>query len=498
MTVPIAETSRAEPPQRAIPGHRRTPRVKAPAALIFAGLVLSGAPARGQEAPPELGALSFERALELAKLGTGDILRAKDDLLLLDVERMNALAPVLPKVDLQLTAQEQFSGDPIVEGRRTDAAAILRGVPAASGPFIDTQGKSISQPNFLLAFTAQQLLFDGGRWWTVIARVKDTEALRNAALSTLENDLRATVAERYYGQQKAEEARLAFADQVGLDEAQLVRIKALLSAGRARPADVAAAVRNLAQDRAELARRSTLSRQAARALCLALALPPTTPFRLALPAELSATATLTQVPSLPPSRALIDRALVSRPETASLEAQIAQAEKAITIARADYYPLVTLGANYRRQSRRPDRVFNNPFENYYAGLDLTVRWNLFQGRGTDAKVDEAELNLSKLLTRRSELARTIEAEVLDKLDAWALQNALFGLALETLKAADEAVRLADGLYEQGRGTLLESRDAQLRRTEALQNAKTARLEMEIVRQALHRAVGEDPFASSAP
>ncbi|MFO0722936.1 MAG: TolC family protein [Myxococcota bacterium] len=463
---------------------------------IVSLLLLGPATAFGQSSnpPAELDGLSFERALELARQGTGNVLRAKDDLLLLDADKMSALAPVLPKIDLILQAAEQFSGDPIVEGRRVTLSTLVGGA-VASGPFVDHAGQSMSQPNVLLQLNARQLLFDGGRWWTVLGRVKDIEAAKTSALGILENDLRASVAQVYYGHKKAEVAADAFAEQVALDEGQLVRIQAFLTAGRAKPADVAATLRNLAQDRAELARRRSAVRQAAHAFCIALALPPSTPFRLAIPAEVSTT-TAAHSPALPPSRALIDRALTDRPEAANLEAQIAQAEKGVTIARADYYPSVSLGANYRRQSRRPDRVFNNPFENYYAGIDLTLNWNLFQGRATDAAVEQAEIALHKLQTQRSELARTIEGEVLDKIDAWELQNSLFSLALETLSAAEEAVRLGEGLYEQGRGTLLELRDAQLRRTEATQNARTARLEMEVARQALTRAVGSDPFAAT--
>jgi outer membrane protein TolC len=482
-------------------------------AAAIAGGVAAGAPRAAHAEPaaaadgalPPAGPLEFEAALAEARANVGDVIRAKEDLLLVDVERMLALANVLPRVDLTVTAGEVFLGSPIQEQRiarapdnpfgcfpigETSGEDLLR---CAYGPFRDFALGNASHPNFTLQLGVQQLLYDGGRWWTQLARVGDSKQARASALALLENDLRARVARAFYGLAQAAESRRVVETQVANDEAQLARVRALLDVGRAKPADVAASVRNLAQDKTDLATRRATERQARRSLNLAIGRRAEGALELALPANVgTSTAPLALAP-LPPADRLRAAAATLRPEVQALEAELAQLQKAVTIAEAEYYPTVSLGANMRRGSRRPDRVFWGFDENYTATLDLAVRWNLFQGRGTDARVAEAEINLRKSESKVAELHRNVAGEVDDKLDAYARAAEVFGLSRETLDAAEEALRLARGLFNEGRATLLETRDAELRQLQARLALRTARLDLEIARQELHRAVGADPF-----
>lgn len=483
------------------------------AALVALGLVPRAAyaqPAPGVLAPegatPPPGPLDFEAALNEARANVGDVIRAKEDLLLVDVERMLALANVLPRVDLTVTAGEVFLGSPIQEQRIARAPDNPFGcfpigeagtgedlLRCAYGPFRDFALGNASHPNFTLQLGVQQLLYDGGRWWTQLARVEDSKQARASALALLENDLRARVARAFYGLAQATEARRVVETQVANDEAQLARVRALLDVGRAKPADVAASVRNLAQDKTDLATRRATERQARRSLNLAIGRRAEGALELALPASVgTSTAPLALAP-LPTPERLRAAAAELRPEVRALQAELAQLQKAVTIAEADYLPTVSLGANMRRGSRRPDRVFWGFDENYTATLDLAVRWNLFQGRGTDARVAEAEINLRKSESKVAELHRNVAGEVDDKLDAYARAAEVFGLSRETLEAADEALRLSRGLFVEGRATLLETRDAELRQLQARLALRTARLDLEIARQELHRAVGADPF-----
>ncbi len=429
-------------------------------------------------------ALSFDDALKEAIRNHGDVIRAKEDLVLVDVERMRAWSAIMPRVDLQASAGGQWAVKPVIEQRGT-----LPGVEREE--FFDLQFPSYSNTSFGMGLNASQLLFDGGRWWTQIARVEDVAAARKAALSILTNDLRAQVAQRFYGYVVAEEAARQVSEQVIMDEAQLARAKALLEVGRGRSADVAAAARNLADDRTNLARQKFSQRQAARALNVLIGREPGTPVLLAL--EPSATTTVAEVPSVPTVERLLAEAEKNRPELVALAAEVAQGQKAVTVAQADYYPAISLGANYQRQSRKPSRTFGDPTENFFAGLSLVMRWNLFEGRATSARVQEAEVNLRKSESRKAELLRTVHSDVRDRLDNLQLQREVHGLAILASQAAEEAVRLARGLYEQGRGTLLELRDAELRMTQSRISVRTARLQLEIARHELYRAVGVDPF-----
>lgn len=449
--------------------------------------------------------LSFEQAVQIARARAREAVRAREDLLLVDVQHRAAVSAILPRVDVTLRAGEIFAGPGVLETRTQSGfdfeidpvtlqpTRVLRpGTVLRYGPFEDYPTGSYSNPAFALEVTGQQLIYDGGRWWTAIARVKDMEANLQAAQRAVENDLRARVAERFYGLERETRATEILEAQLSVGEAQLERARAMVQAGRSKLNDVATAERNVSEDRINLARRRLALDQARRALNLELGRQAHLPVQLVLSAEVKSATVSTAGLGLGDADELLAIALERRPELARLDAERRSAEKAVTIARADYYPSLALGATYRRQSRRPDRVFGDPTENYYAGLDLIMRWNVFEGRATGARVEEQEIALRKLDTDREDLVRRIEGEVQDRLQTMRVQLEVHRLARDSVRSASEAVRLARGLFEQGLGTALELRDAELKYSQAQLVAVEARLEVEIAREALRRAIGGDP------
>ncbi|MBK6687775.1 MAG: TolC family protein [Deltaproteobacteria bacterium] len=455
-----------------------------PAPLAFAVLLL---------AAPDGAALTLEAAVALALERTNDVIQAKEDLLLVDAEWLQAVGAVLPRLDLSANGGELFAGSPITEARFPNAPQLgLPGqLPAFRfGAFVDGQGNNYSNPQFGLSLRGTQLIYDGGKWWTAIARVDRLGEARRAALAVVRADVRFRVAQRYYELEKARQAESTLLQQTQNGEQQLERAQALLIAGRNKPADVSVVARNLGEDRINWSRQVLAASQARRALNLELGRDPQIPVELALGFEL-APGTGPAAPTVVPT--LDDAILLARsrrPELAQLDAEIAVKEKEVGLQRAAYFPVVNLEANYRRNtSRRPDRVFGDPTENYFATVDLTMRWNLFEGRATDGRVEAAEIALRKTVAQRDHLLRQISAEVEDRLQTLATQEQIRSLAEGSIKAAEDAVRLASGLYEEGRGTVLEVRDADLRLVQAKLAAINARLDVEISKEALDRALG---------
>lgn len=440
-------------------------------------------------------ALTLEQAVALALEGTNDVIQAKEDLLLVDAEWLQAVGVVLPRIDLAANAGEFFAGSPITEARFPNAPQLgLPGqLPAFRyGRFVDGQGNNYSNPQFGLSLRGTQLIYDGGKWWTAIARVDRLGEARRAALAAIRSDVRFRVAQRYYELEKARQAERTLREQTKIGEQQLERAQALLLAGRNKPADVSVVARNLGEDRINWERQVLASRQAQRALNLELGRDPNVEVELALGFALTPgrEPVAAELPSAPSRDAALQEAMATRPELAQLDAEIAVKEKEVGIQRASYFPVVNLEANYRRNtSRRPDRVYGDPTENYFATLDLTMRWNLFEGRANEGRVEAAEIALRKTVAQRAQLVRQISAEVDDRLEGLATQQRIWALAEGSIGAAEEAVRLANGLYEEGRGTALEVRDADLRLIQAKLAAINARLDVEIGKEALRRALG---------
>ncbi len=438
--------------------------------------------------------LTLEAATEIALAHANEMIQAREDVLLIDADYAAALSTILPRVDIAFSSGGFYSDERIIETRNV-GAPVPQGneLPAVEfGPFRDFDSNSFLNPQLSLSLSARQLIFDGGRWWTALGQVDDRRRSREADLSGVENLVRAGVARTFFGLERARQAKLAIEAQVDVDRAQVERARALLSVGRGSPADVATARRNLASDQASLVAAETTEGQANRAFNLQLGRAPGTRTVLILPAALTSSSAPARY--VPPMKTLHALTVENRPELTSARATVAEREKAVTIERAAYWPSLAVSASYDRSSRRIDRVFNNPEENFTATFDLSMDWNLFQGFATDAAVERAQIEVRKERAAYQNTERNVLAEVEDSFQRLRNQERAIVFAREQVEAAEEAVRLARGLYEAGRGTSLELRDAELGLTRARLARINAQIDAAIAYADLTRSVGTNEWA----
>ena len=440
--------------------------------------------------------LTLERATEIALTRANEMIQAREDVLLVDANYITSRSAILPRFDVSMGGGLFYSKDRIFETRNAQVQRFPDELPVVEfGDFIDQESNSFLNPTFNLGLRVQQLIFDGGRWWTTISQAEYAQDGAKADLQAIANTARALVARAFFGVERARQERLTIEAQVRVDEAQVDRARALLRAGRGAPADVATAERNLASDQSALVASTTAEGQARRTLNLQMGLPAHTEVTLEMPPEVeSSTLTARFIPSFDQ---LTDIARANHPELMSQRAGLASAEDAITVARAAYWPTVALEANYNRNSRRPDRIIANPLDNFSATVNLAVTWNVFEGFATNAEVERAQINLRKAKANYEVAERVILSDISDGVQRLRNfeQTSLF--AQRQVKAAEEAVRLARGLYEAGRGTSLELRDAELGLTRARIATINARLDAAIAYADLVRAVGSDAWTSGA-
>lgn len=465
---------------------------------------------------PAAEALSLDDAIQIALENASDVVRARADVLLVDVEKSRALAPILPRVDLSFSAREDFARERIAEARYSFDHTLDLSCPnlegfnrleclyrasqsfsparfISSGPYVDyVPFSNPSAPTFTLGLNARQLIYDGGRWWTVLDRVGDIREARVHALKVVRNNIRTDVVRRFYDLAKAVRNLETIKLQIELDEAQLGRARSMLEAGTGKQNDVATAERNLASDRSALATQRYVESSRRRALAVALAFSPDLPLSIRIPPSISVTATITPERTSPErTEKLLTTALNERPDVIQGRANVEVVRKNVKIREADFYPTVSLGAGYFRSSRRPDRVFDDPTSNFTANVSLDVNFNIFQGGAISANVQEGEIELRRAYTNQEQLERNVKNEVIDAIENLELQYEVFARSREELSSAEEALRLADGLYKQGRTTALELRDAEVKLTQARVRALETRYDIEVAREVLRRAIGTD-------
>ncbi len=469
---------------------------------------LEGASPGQLPSPTSSQELTLAHAIELARQQTRGILRARADVLLVDVAKVEALSAVKPRVDLSLSAYERFESNTVTEYRntRTICPSTIEGEQIdcetagfgkydsviGTGPYLERLNLgNNSQPYFLAQLRVRQLVFDGGRWWGRIDWVDDLKSQRKNTLQAIENNLRLQVVQSYYAYQKSFRSVSAFEEQVTKGEEQLKEAKELLKEGKRKASQVATAERNLAADRLNLARRRfslgrtkrrlnlSIGRDAQHPVVISQTLPDVEPLRRL------------HVPKLPWARRLAAR---YRPELQASVAVLNRYQRELSMSYANYWPQISIEANYTRASRKIERVFSDPLEHYTASIGLLLNWNLFEGFANNARVRRAELNLNKVEADYQDLKRRVFAEVADRLQNLNLQLQVYALATSALGSAREAVRLTRENFSSGQASALELRDAEQAYTSAQLQTFNASIDVAIAQEQLRKAVGVNPLS----
>ena len=455
----------------------------------FLFVMLSASPPGPEVVEP----MTLEDATAFALAHANQMIQSKEDVLLVDADYATALSAILPRVDLRMSAGGFYQRNRILETRNQPQPPDEPPIPVF-GDFRDIPTNSFLNGQLAASLAVRQLVFDGGRWWTVLGQVEDNRDSAKEAFREVTNLVRALVARTFFGVERARQEKLTLAAQVEVDRAQLKRAQGLLQAGGGAPADVATAKRNLASDKIALLAADTTEGQAERAFNLQIGRSPGLPVVLAMPASVTSSASTARF--VPGIERLRDIAKDRRPDLVSRRAALNAARKDVTIARADYWPTITLEGSYNRSSRRIERIFGNPLENYTLNADVVLTWNLFEGFATNANVDRAKTQLRQQEASYWDAERTVLSQVEDSFQRYRNQERADGFAREQVAAATEAVRLARGLYEVGRGTSLELRDAELGLTRARIARTNARLAAEIAYADLVQAVGTKEWATN--
>jgi outer membrane protein len=196
--------------------------------------------------------------------------------------------------------------------------------------------------------------------------------------------------------------------------------------------------------------------------------------------------------------ALIEEAIRARPDLAAMAAQIRAQELTVRATRDGYWPTLSAvaGAETAGQSFSKSHVLDNfdtvvPYGgmawNIFGGVQLT--WEVFQGLLTHGLVHEANATLDGLHAQHDALVQQVWVAVEQAaLGVRASQEALVASG-EALKGAQARLRMADGRYAAGVGSIIELSDAELAAELAGAQEVGAEYDLATARAALCLALG---------
>ena len=319
---------------------------------------------------------------------------------------------------------------------------------------------TLNQPDALNNFQSQlsldQVIYDGGQARHAVRSAQLVENVSGEDGRRTQQDVIGGVVRAYYAVTLSGENLAAAQEAVRSAEADLKRAEAVRAAGMATDADVLSIRVHLAAVSEQRIRRAA-DLDVARAALNEV---------LGRPLETAYTLTTALAPSSPAERSLAEyerTAVEQRPEARQAKLATSLAESQAAAARSGLWPQVGVHAALEQDRQR---IASRTGGNWLAAV--SVRWNLFNGFGDKARIDE-----TKHLLRRSQAEedRAGAAIRLDVRRAWAgLQAASqrIEVARAAVDEAKESLRITQNRYSAGLSNVTD-----LLRTEtALLEAKT--------------------------
>jgi outer membrane protein TolC len=330
--------------------------------------------------------------------------------------------------------------------------------------------------NFTVSLS--QLIYDRAVWARLSQSGAQLEAERGEAAEQADTSELEGI-QRFFALYRTQATIEVLKANVARSEQQLERARALFQAGRVGKAEELSALVNLGNDRI-----TVVTRQAQRArdqaqLATWLAFPGTEALEAVPPGGLDSP------PSAPPSlEQAVAEARTRRPLLAALRQRIRSAELQRSIATAGYLPRLSALASYQGSSG-----FTRPALQDALTGGVSFQWDIFNGFTTQAQARRAEFQtrVAELNFQQSE--RELEALVRQSHEILLSQISAFELAEANRRAAADALRLAEERFNAGVSSTLEVRDAQLKLTQAELSLLENRIEVELARYTLMRAMG---------
>jgi len=123
------------------------------------------------------------------------------------------------------------------------------------------------------------------------------------------------------------------------------------------------------------------------------------------------------------------------------------------------------------------------------GVGATLTWQVFQGGLTKATVRVAEANEAATRAQLAQLRQRVRFELTQALLNVQAAKVSVATAKEAELNARERLRLAEGRYQAGAGSIIELQDSQVAQTSAAAQVVQADFSLSLARASLRRALG---------
>jgi outer membrane protein len=164
------------------------------------------------------------------------------------------------------------------------------------------------------------------------------------------------------------------------------------------------------------------------------------------------------------------------------------AQSNVESSKGDYYPTLSVGANYTAQ--HVDESAGLMLPERQGQMAVQMNWNLFSGYQTDARVQEAKIAVLKASSRHEGVKLAIKRQVVDSYIGVRRSKKNVNLSESIAKASLKKFDQAQKRYENDLSDYVELQDAQQGYIESLSRLVTAYYDYYIALSQLDHSIGK--------
>ncbi|MEE2876812.1 MAG: TolC family protein [Candidatus Neomarinimicrobiota bacterium] len=327
-----------------------------------------------------------------------------------------------------------------------------------------------------------QNIFDGGNWWNQLALSKNSLDLAvHGERSTRINSV-LLVKRAYYQQLKNIELLEVIRRQVELSERQVERVRKQYELEAVSKSDLLKQEVLLGDARVQYIGQEATLHNSHQILANIMGIDVNSDFELSRPTE-DESSTPFQ------GNEIWNLIEAQNPLLVSKRMQLASQDIRVKIARAGYFPSLSMSIGYSGSSDKFDEVFSNEGNEWRKTINLSLSYPLFSGLQRSSQMQQAQIQARIQRQELTQLSRNLKIQYENTFRVWKNMNESISIFQGTKLAAEEDLKLAQERYALGAATILDLLNAQLSVARANSSLVRARYDERILKAELEALTG---------
>ncbi len=383
----------------------------------------------------------------------------------------------------------QLNVESAVANRKGSLSVILPRISASTGSAFQgaytpagsevTVGESEYHSGSL---SISQNIFDGGNWWNQLALSKNSLDLavhgeRSTRISSV-----LAVKQSFYQHLKNIELLEVIRRQVELSERQVERVRQQYELEAVSKSDLLKQEVLLGDARVQYLGQEATLRNSRNNLANIMGVDVNSEFELSRPTD-------NETSTLPQEDEVWRLVEAQNPLLISKRMQVAAQDIRVNIARAGYFPSLSMSVGYSGSSDKFDEVFSDVGNEWRRSINLSLSYPLFTGLQRSSQMRQARIQAEVQRQELKQLTRNLKIQYENTFLMWRNMNESIPIFEGTKLAAEEDLKLAQERYALGAATILDLLNAQLSVAQANSSLVRARYDERILKAELDALAG---------